>query len=78
MTMADAGHASGRRIRQPAAQVDRSVGHDLGHETPDVSVALLAERERAGLTQDDVAAALGVSRQMVSYWENDTRKPRPE
>ncbi len=78
MTMADAGHASERRIRQPAAQADRPAGHNLEHEAPDVSAALLAERERAGLTQDDVAAALGVSRQMVSYWENGTRKPRPQ
>ena len=40
--------------------------------------ALIAARERARLTQDDVAAALGVSRQMVGYWEKDTRKPRHE
>jgi Zn-dependent peptidase ImmA (M78 family)/DNA-binding XRE family transcriptional regulator len=32
-------------------------------------------RELAGFTQDDVAAALGVSRAMISYWEGDQRRP---
>jgi Zn-dependent peptidase ImmA (M78 family)/transcriptional regulator with XRE-family HTH domain len=44
----------------------------------DYGARLVAARERARLTQDDVAAALGVSRQMVGYWERDARKPRHE
>jgi Zn-dependent peptidase ImmA (M78 family)/transcriptional regulator with XRE-family HTH domain len=32
-------------------------------------------REDSGLTQDDVAAALGVSRAMLSYWESGKRQP---
>jgi Zn-dependent peptidase ImmA (M78 family)/transcriptional regulator with XRE-family HTH domain len=37
--------------------------------------ALARARELAGYTQDDIAAALGVARPMVSYWETGTRKP---
>lgn len=40
--------------------------------------ALVHTRERAGLTQDDVAAALGLSRQLIGYWEQGKRKPRTE
>jgi Zn-dependent peptidase ImmA (M78 family)/transcriptional regulator with XRE-family HTH domain len=40
--------------------------------------ALVSTRERAGLTQDDIAAALGVSRQVIGYWEQGKRKPRTE
>jgi len=32
-------------------------------------------RERARYSQDDVGAALGVSRAMVSYWETGSRRP---
>ncbi|GAA6761522.1 ImmA/IrrE family metallo-endopeptidase [Thermus oshimai] len=32
-------------------------------------------RERAGLTQEEVARALGVSRELVSLWENGERVP---
>src|SRR5436190_23383465 len=32
-------------------------------------------RELAGFTQVDVAAALGVSRVMISYWEGGQRRP---
>ena len=34
-------------------------------------------RERAGLTQQDIAAALGVTRTAVSLWEAGDREPRP-
>ena len=37
--------------------------------------ALARVRERARYSQDDVGAALGVSRTMVSYWEAGTRSP---
>jgi transcriptional regulator with XRE-family HTH domain len=40
--------------------------------------ALVAAREADGLTQDDVAAALGTSRQAVGYWEQGKRTPRPD
>jgi Zn-dependent peptidase ImmA (M78 family)/transcriptional regulator with XRE-family HTH domain len=40
--------------------------------------ALISAREHAGLTQDDVAAALGVSRQLIGYWEQGKRIPRTE
>jgi len=45
---------------------------------PEFGPALLKTRERAGLTQDDVAAALGLSRQVIGYWEQGKRKPRDE
>ena len=33
-------------------------------------------RERAGYSQDDVGAALGVSRVMISYWEVGFAEPQ--
>lgn len=42
---------------------------------PDLHQALSRARERARYSQDDVGAALGVSRAMVSYWETGTRTP---
>jgi transcriptional regulator with XRE-family HTH domain len=33
-------------------------------------------REAAGLTQQDVAAALGVTREAVALWEAGRRRPR--
>lgn len=36
---------------------------------------LAGARERLGYRQEDVAAALGVSREMVSYWETGARRP---
>jgi DNA-binding transcriptional regulator YiaG len=33
-------------------------------------------RERAGLKQQDVAAALGVTREAVALWERGARNPR--
>lgn len=40
--------------------------------------ALARARENARYTQDDVAAALGVARPMISYWETGARKPNPQ
>jgi Zn-dependent peptidase ImmA (M78 family)/DNA-binding XRE family transcriptional regulator len=40
--------------------------------------ALVSAREQAGFTQDDVAAALDLSRQVIGYWEQGKRKPRIE
>jgi Zn-dependent peptidase ImmA (M78 family)/DNA-binding XRE family transcriptional regulator len=36
---------------------------------------IASARERSGYSQDDVAAALGVSRVMVSYWETGKKRP---
>jgi len=41
----------------------------------DGRVALARARERARYSQDDVGAAMGVSRAMVSYWEGGSRTP---
>lgn len=41
----------------------------------DLHLALARARERSRYSQDDVGAALGVSRAMVSYWESGSRVP---
>lgn len=41
----------------------------------DLHPLLARARDRARYSQDDVGAALGVSRAMVSYWESGTRRP---
>ena len=41
----------------------------------DLQAGLQSARERASYSQDDVGAALGVSRAMVSYWESGSRVP---
>jgi len=35
-------------------------------------------RRRAALTQEQVASTVGVSREMISMWENGTRTPKPK
>lgn len=42
---------------------------------PEIHRTLARARDRARYSQDDVGAALGVSRAMVSYWETGTRAP---
>jgi Zn-dependent peptidase ImmA (M78 family)/transcriptional regulator with XRE-family HTH domain len=44
----------------------------------EIGPAIVAARDGAGLTQDDVAAALGTSRQAVGYWEQGKRRPRTD
>lgn len=39
-----------------------------------LATGLIRARERMGYRQEDAAAALGVARAMVSYWENGRRK----
>lgn len=39
---------------------------------------LVAAREVAGYSQDDVATALGITRAMVSYWESGSRPLSPQ
>lgn len=41
-----------------------------------MQMSLKALRVNAGLTQQDVADRLGVSRQTVMNWENDNEKPK--
>ena len=64
--------AAGRE--QPPAR--SASGASIGSE--DLGPRLVAARENANLTQDDIAAALGVSRQMIGYWEKGARTPRHE
>lgn len=57
-----------------------SVAYTLNYVThgPRIDVKsdeLSRARELAGFTQDDVAAALGVARPMISYWETGARQP---
>ena len=35
-------------------------------------------RKKNGLSQEELAAALGISRAMISNWESGRSKPRPE
>jgi transcriptional regulator with XRE-family HTH domain len=42
----------------------------------DYSKAMLKLRKRAGLTQREVAIAIGITDQTVSNWENNIRKPQ--
>lgn len=49
--------------------------HDETTPTGDLHLALARARIRASYSQDDVGAALGVSRAMVSYWEAGSRTP---
>jgi len=44
------------------------------HLPPPATQRLL--RERAGLTQADVAATLGVTREAIAQWESGRRTPR--
>ncbi len=41
----------------------------------DIGRQLVTAREIAGYSQDEAAAAIGVSRVMLSYWESEKRRP---
>jgi Zn-dependent peptidase ImmA (M78 family)/transcriptional regulator with XRE-family HTH domain len=49
-----------------------------GAAEAELGPALVRAREQAGLTQEDVAAALRQSRQVIGYWEQGRREPRTE
>jgi Zn-dependent peptidase ImmA (M78 family)/transcriptional regulator with XRE-family HTH domain len=54
------------------------VGAGSPGQPADIGSAIASAREDAGLTQDDIAAALGVKRQLIGYWEQGKRVPRTE
>jgi transcriptional regulator with XRE-family HTH domain/Zn-dependent peptidase ImmA (M78 family) len=59
-----------------AIMIPRPQDRETGASLPSVVGRRLAEaREYRRLSQDDVAAVLGVSRVMVSHWERDERRP---
>lgn len=43
---------------------------------PELQISLAAARVNAGLTQDDVAKALKVTKQTVVNWEKGTSEPK--
>ena len=47
----------------------------MNSKTHDYSKTMLKLRKRAGLTQREVAIALGITDQTVSNWENKARNP---
>ena len=62
------------------ARLERAREHATAPQSEAPSISRLHEglkraRERASYSQEDVGAALGVSRVMVSYWEAGTRMP---
>ena len=42
---------------------------------PGLGARLRQARELAGFNQQESADAIGVAREMISYWENDRRLP---
>lgn len=42
---------------------------------PTIHERLKAYREQANIPQEEIARRIGVSRQVVSYWENGHAKP---
>ncbi len=58
----------------PGYHIGRCVGV-VSPSTAGVGRRIRAERERSGLTQADVAAALGKTPTAVSYWESGQRSP---
>jgi len=56
--------------------LDELLAHSRFRRTlPDPALRRLL-RERAGLSQDDVASVLGVSRPAITRWETGKRTPR--
>src|SRR5450755_1026396 len=62
----------------PPHQRNLALAADPDTARAEFGPALISAREHAGLTQDDVAAALGLSRQLIGYWEQGKRRPRTE
>ena len=45
-------------------------------QTPTVASTIYQRRLVAGMERSDVAYAVGVTRRMVAYWEQDRSRPR--
>ena len=65
-----AGVVAENMLSSDSAQHTRA---EEGESMSDFHLALSRARERTRFSQDDVGAALGVSRAMVSYWEAGSR-----
>jgi transcriptional regulator with XRE-family HTH domain len=55
--------------------LDAALTHARGRRLPDPGIRRLL-REQAGLSQDELAGVLGVSRPAVTRWELGQRTPR--
>jgi transcriptional regulator with XRE-family HTH domain len=53
-------------------------GRPPKHQRPPLGERISAFRERAGLSQQQLAESLGVNQQMVAYWERRAVTLRPE
>lgn len=53
-------------------------GRPPKYERPPLGSRIAALRERAGLSQQQLADALGINQQMVAYWERRAATLRPE
>lgn len=51
--------------------------HDEIHDRPAWAVEITIARIQAGLTQADLAAAVGVDRSIITRWELGVHRPRP-
>lgn len=64
----------------PAGRYDEDMqtGRPPKHQRPPLGERIAAFRERAGLSQQQVADALGVNQQVIAYWERRAASLRPE
>ena len=59
----------------PTETVEDLLARNRSRRLPDPGIRRMLRIE-AGLTQDDVAAAVGVTRTAISRWESGDRHPR--
>jgi transcriptional regulator with XRE-family HTH domain len=57
---------------------DMQTGRPPKHQRPPLGERIAAFRERAGLSQQQLADALNVNQQMIAYWERRGVTLRPE
>jgi transcriptional regulator with XRE-family HTH domain len=55
-----------------------NTGRPAKHERPDFGQRLADARERAGLTQQQLAQRIGVDQRVITYWERRPVALRPE